>query len=281
VARKNEELLKKLLATFRVEADEHLGAISSGLLALEKMPQGEERAALVEKIFREAHSLKGAARAVNLLEIESVCQSLESVFAGLKGGRLDVSPPLFDLLHQALDALGGLLAPGTGAPEARPPAIESLARRLDHASKGMLPEPEARAQSAAAARAHPPPAAPGLASGTVRVSTAKLDAVMRQTEELLSPRLASAQRAAELRETAATLATWKRQRIRIGPALRLIERRLETGGKVNGAGKQERQADEQAPTHGLSFAVSARHRAGDRPRSPASAYCLERPAAIS
>ena len=74
MARKNDELLKKLLATFRVEADEHLQAMSSGLLALEKMPQAEERAALVEKVFREAHSLKGAARAVNLLEIESVCQ---------------------------------------------------------------------------------------------------------------------------------------------------------------------------------------------------------------
>ena len=76
MAKKNDELLKKLLATFRVEADEHLRAMSSGLLALEKMPQGEERAALVEKVFREAHSLKGAARAVNLAEIESVCQSL-------------------------------------------------------------------------------------------------------------------------------------------------------------------------------------------------------------
>ena len=238
MARKNDELMKKLLATFRVEADEHLQAMSSGLLALEKMPQGEERVALVEKVFREAHSLKGAARAVNLMEVESVCQSLEGVLAGLKGGRLDVSPPLFDLLHQTLDALGGLLAPGAGA---RPPAIEPLTRRLDHASKGMLPEPEARAQSAAAARAHPPPAAPGLASGTVRVSTAKLDAVMRQTEELLSPRLASAQRAAELRETAATLGRWKKQRMRIEPALRLIERRLERGGKVNGTARGEQE----------------------------------------
>jgi two-component system chemotaxis sensor kinase CheA len=241
MARKNDELLKKLLATFRVEADEHLQAMSSGLLALEKTPQGEERAALVEKIFREAHSLKGAARAVNLVEIESVCQSLESVFAGLKGGQLAVSPPLFDLLHQALDALGGLLAPGAGAPEARAPAIGSLTRRLDDASKGMLPGPEARAEPAAAAGARPPPPAPGLASGTVRVSTAKLDAVMRQTEELLSPRLAAAQRAAELRETAAALAAWKKERARMQPALRLIERSFARGGKADGAARERQE----------------------------------------
>ncbi len=239
MARKNDELLKKLLATFRVEADEHLQAMSSGLLALEKMPEGTERAALVEKIFREAHSLKGAARAVNLMEVESVCQSLESVFAGLKGGRLDVSPSLFDLLHQALDALGGLLAPGAGTPEARAPAIGSLTRRLDDASKGKPPEPEARAEPAAAGGAHPP--APGLASGTVRVSTAKLDAVMRQTEELLAPRLAAGQRAAELRETAAALAVRKKERTRVQPALRLIEQSLGRSGAANGAGRARQE----------------------------------------
>ncbi|MGB7540620.1 MAG: chemotaxis protein CheW, partial [Burkholderiales bacterium] len=254
MARKNDELLKKLLATFRVEADEHLKAMSSGLLALEKMPPGEQRAQIIENIFREAHSLKGAARAVNLTQIESVCHSLEGVFAGLKGNRLAISPPLVDLLYQSLDALGGFLAPHAGASDMLPPAIATLIRRLDEALQGPLPEAPAAASPAqaipstfsSAAPAEPavpsapmPSPAPSLAAETVRVSTAKLDAVMRQAEGLLSPRLASAQRAEELRETAATLATWKKQRIRIGPALRLIERRLEAGGKVDGAGEQE------------------------------------------
>src|SRR3970040_1715590 len=99
MANKNDEFLKKLLATFRVEADEHLKAMSSGLLELEKTPAGEQQTELVEKIFREAHSLKGAARAVNLTQIESVCQALESVFAALKGNRLPLSPPFLCLLH--------------------------------------------------------------------------------------------------------------------------------------------------------------------------------------
>src|SRR3989338_8100027 len=140
MAKKNDEFLKKLLATFRVEADEHLQAMSSGLLDLEKTPAGVRQMELVEKIFREAHSLKGAARAVNLAEIESVCQTLESVFAALKGRHLAVSAPLFDLLHQAIDALGGLLAPDAAAPGASRPAIMELMRRLDDGLKGPLPE---------------------------------------------------------------------------------------------------------------------------------------------
>jgi two-component system chemotaxis sensor kinase CheA len=131
MAQKDDEFLKKLLATFRVEADEHLKAMSSGLLELEKAPDGTRRAELVEAIFREAHSLKGAARAVNFMEIESVCQSLESAFAGMKGGT-GASGQIFDLLQQALDALGGLLSPEPAA--AGKPALATLLRRLDDAT---------------------------------------------------------------------------------------------------------------------------------------------------
>ncbi len=261
MAKKNDELLKKLLVTFRVEADEHLKAMSSGLLALEKTSAGEQWAKVVETIFRDAHSLKGAARAVNLTSIESVCQSLESVFAALKGGRLGVSPPLFDLLHQTIDALGGLLSADAGASGAQPPLVAALIRRLDDALGGAPPDPEAPAEPAASTVAPTPPVAPGPATETVRVSTAKLDAVMRQVEELLAPRLAAGQRARELRETVATLTVWKKQRLRMQPALRLIERSLlpapqevlfntpsrgtwqasERRGKANGSmrGKQE------------------------------------------
>ena len=91
---KNEEFLKKLLATFRVEADEHLQAMFSGLDRLEKTSAGEQWSAAVEIIYREAHSLKGAARAVNFAELESLCHALESVFSGLKSNRVAVSPPL-------------------------------------------------------------------------------------------------------------------------------------------------------------------------------------------
>ncbi|HEY8084262.1 MAG TPA: Hpt domain-containing protein, partial [Methylophilaceae bacterium] len=87
MAQPNDEFLKKLLATFRIEADEHIKMMSSGLLELEKAPQGDLQAEIVERVFREAHSLKGAARAVNLRQIESICQTLESVFAKLKEGQ--------------------------------------------------------------------------------------------------------------------------------------------------------------------------------------------------
>ena len=62
---KEDEFLKSLRATFKVEAGEHLQAIAAGLLALEKTPVPDEQRGLIETVFRAAHSLKGAARAVN------------------------------------------------------------------------------------------------------------------------------------------------------------------------------------------------------------------------
>ena len=57
-----DDLLRELLATFAVEAAEHIHAINAHLLALEKGPEPDEARELLAEIFREAHSLKGAAR---------------------------------------------------------------------------------------------------------------------------------------------------------------------------------------------------------------------------
>ena len=68
-------------------------AISGGLIGLEEHAGGfEERAPIVEKIFREAHSLKGAARAVNVKEIETICQTVEGVLARAKRREIALFP---------------------------------------------------------------------------------------------------------------------------------------------------------------------------------------------
>lgn len=218
VKKNDEEFLKKLLATFRVEAHEHIEAMSSGLVDLEKMPAGEEQAGIVERIFREAHSLKGAARAVNFMEIESVCQALESVFGALKNKRIDPSQPLFDLLHQATDGLKTLLV----SDAAGKPAMGPLTRRLDDAAKGATPARVEPSEPQEPRTPTPPSGSSGPA--TIRVHLSKLDSVMRQTEELMAPRLASRQRAAELREAAAAIAAWRKQRAAVHDAWGSIER---------------------------------------------------------
>lgn len=249
MATNKDDFLKKLLATFRVEADEHIQAMSSGLVALETMPAGEQRSQGMEGIFREAHSLKGAARAVNLAEMEALCHALESVFAGLRNERLAATPLLFDLLHRTLEALGGLLACAGQAPaEAQKQAIAALLRGLDDAQQGTPTAAQAAAALPAAVAVEAdagfePGAGPRVSSRnteTIRMTTAKLDAVMRQTEELLAPRLAADERARELRELGISLGAWKKRHARIRPVMRTVERSFAGADMVRGTAAERR-----------------------------------------
>ena len=219
--KKEKEFQKKLLATFKAEAAEHVQALSSGLVELESASTAEARMQVIETVFRRAHSLKGAARAVGLAEIESICQSTESVLAALKRSELNPSPALFDVLHDAVDALGKRLpAAGNGQSGKDRLPIAELLGRLDGAAKGQ-----------ARPRQEPRPAAleeKTVAADTVRIATAKLDAVLLQAEELLSAKLTASQRAAEIRDALGELAMLKKERARPAPAIpvKSLEMRL-------------------------------------------------------
>ena len=237
---KHDELLKKLLATFRLEADGHLQNMVAGLLSLEKTPVAEQ-SALVEVIFRAAHSLKGAARAVNLTHVEAVCRTLENVFSATKDRRLIISSDLIDLLLQATDVLGRLVEMNDAEATVLKLPVATLIRQLadtlaSPAPELPMPEPEREVRTTPSGRTSADSGAdtarrpaPARGTATVRISAEKLDAVMRQVEELLLPRLAVGHRVEEIGRAATTLAAWKKQRLQIQPVLRVVDRELTHG----------------------------------------------------
>ena len=65
---------QRLLAIFADEAREHLARIEAGLVALERADQTGRRAAL-DGLLKTLHTLKGAARAVDLDPLERLCHA--------------------------------------------------------------------------------------------------------------------------------------------------------------------------------------------------------------
>ncbi len=236
--RKDEEFLKRLLSTFRIEAPEHLNVITSGLIGIEK--GGPEKwDETIETIYREAHTLKGAARSVNLGDIVAVCQAMESLFFALKRKETSPSPHMLDLLHEAIAVTDRLVA-GEQLPASEKPALRGLIRRLEgEAGKGANgkaeksrngeagkqgsgdiglsppvsgpPNEESRPETGPPARRVPP------SSETVRIPVARLDALLLKTEELLSMKLAVAQRAEDLKELKKRFDLWKKGRPKSDP----------------------------------------------------------------
>lgn len=146
--RPNDALQRRLLVTFRGEADEHLRALSAGLVELEQAADEVHRQQLIETAFREVHSLKGAARAVGLTDMEAVCQSAESVFAALKRRDLTITPAVLNVVREAIDTLAALLrsvqegaaGEGSAVEESAGPEkqqVTALCRRLDRAAGGL------------------------------------------------------------------------------------------------------------------------------------------------
>jgi len=225
VTQKDNDFLKRLLATFRVEAEEHIRAISSYLIELEKASTVERHPELIETIFREVHSLKGAARSVNLTNFEALCQSLEGVFAELKSGEISLSPDFYNLLHRAVDSLNqGLDAVGGERKTGEKSAMIALARQLEEARRGALPPPPPPVEtsppfSPAAGKEELSPIEDRSPIETVRLSVERLDALLLQAEELLAGKLSTAQQAAELRAAAAEFTAWKREWARLQPSL--------------------------------------------------------------
>src|SRR6266404_380368 len=186
---KKEEFLKRLMATFRTEARDHIQAIASGLVELERDSPEEAKAGNLDAIFRAAHSLKGAARAVDSTNVELVCQSLEDVFALVNRRELDLSPALFDLLHRAVTVLEQLLQSlEAGASDPADPRAEEIIASLKTAVTRSVSVPETKAaisESTVEVYKDNPMEAPALAD-TIRVSAARLNALLLQSEELLA-----------------------------------------------------------------------------------------------
>ncbi len=233
---KEKDFFKKIFSTFRIEAQEHIGAMSSGLIALEKAQDPERQMQIVEMVFREAHSLKGAARSVNMEEIETICQELEGIFALLKRRELERSPELIDVLHKAVDSLPGLIiVPEIEHEVAKTPEVQSLVRQLKDTAGGVKGQPEEDSSPSASPQERP------VLAETVRIATTKLDALLVQTEELLSAKQAARRHLSGLIEIQGTLAVWEKEWAKVRPGVRTLEKSFLVDGK-GGRTREKSQA---------------------------------------
>ena len=246
MANKNGDFLKKLLVTFKVEAEEHLKVISSGLFELEKTQTIEKQMEIIETIFREAHSLKGAARAVNATDIEMICQSLESTFASLKRREKALSVELIDTLQQSLDTLSAHLSSLTGE-QAAVRKTHTKVRdytfqpEIPEASRLLREEPlKEERKSSASTETSPLPS-------MVRISTTKLDSLLYQAEEFLSTKLSTKQRSTELRELNGEFVAWKKEWAKVHSDVRSMQQsNLRNGVDATRPDGHERQNSEVA-----------------------------------
>jgi two-component system sensor histidine kinase and response regulator WspE len=145
-----------LLDLFRLEADTHTQTLTDGLLVLERDPGA---AAQLEACMRAAHSLKGAARIIDLTPAVEIAHAMEEIFVAAQGGRLVLRHEQIDLLLRCVDAIRILAQAPPDPAAATGPARVEIGGLL-FALNAALAAPAAPAAVEAPMAAELPPAQP-------------------------------------------------------------------------------------------------------------------------
>ena len=95
------------LSMFIDESREHLQAMNDNMLALENAP---DDIALVQHMFRSAHTLKGMSATMGYEDIASLTHEMENVLDLVRNGKLKMEEFIFDVVFRSLDALEAMIA---------------------------------------------------------------------------------------------------------------------------------------------------------------------------
>jgi len=93
---------------FLDEAQELLQEIEDSLLLLEEEPSSYE---VIQRLFRSAHTLKGGAAMVGLIDLANEAHEFEAILSKLRSGTLKSSPQVISVLLKGRDNLLTLLNP--------------------------------------------------------------------------------------------------------------------------------------------------------------------------
>ncbi|KAA0579708.1 response regulator [Azospirillum sp. B21] len=256
------DIRQRLLAAFELEHKDHLAVIRAGLREAEASGEAPD---LVD-IHRRAHSLKGAARAVDLPEVEAISHRLEAAFIAVQRGETVLDADAIAVVRRALDAIEDLVAWSLqGGEEVE---IAGVLADLDGLAGGRNGDPPPPARSTAApappARAErraPRPRAEAVdadSAALVRIAAQGLERLSETASALLPEVEAQAGLGEELRamrrEWRALDRAWRHLRMQIGrgiqvdkgadgldgrgalPALMAFERRFRAlGGALDSA----------------------------------------------
>lgn len=216
---------KELRSLFRIESDERLQRLDNGLLQLEKTPAD---AALLEELFREAHSLKGAARMLGLAEIQAMAHQLEDALGAASKGEVVLNPEAVAIMNQTLETLRGLVRREV---EETPPKTEQSnaefgMRNAEIKTGGSAPQTEIPQSEVRTPHSEVPQSAfrsphsetpqsevsqpAAFRIETIHVEPKKLDGLLTQAGELTVTKIRIARRLAETDELLDYCEDWER-----------------------------------------------------------------------
>lgn len=137
---------------FQAESEERLSHLEKGLKELEGDVFNQE---VIEGIFRDAHTIKGAARMLEVISIEKIAHQMEEMLDGIRKKKYSLTPTAIAGFYEAIDAMRALVVEVIQKKPSRV-NVDSVLRGLNIANLLKLVEGEATSSTPASPPAQPP-----------------------------------------------------------------------------------------------------------------------------
>ncbi len=215
---------KIFIARFVEESRDNVTRLNDGLIALEKNPDNSET---IHAIFRSAHTIKGSSKMLKLAAINKLAHKLEDALGSLRDKKIKHSKELADLLFRGIDAISDMIEK-TAAGQNITADNSELCTALTEAAEGgscaankimpatqpvsekgneeeiagpAKPKPKSAASAPRTEELTVPKEAELKISETVRISSAKLDDLIKLMGEMVSNQFRLKQRMQDMKET--------------------------------------------------------------------------------
>ena len=177
-------------AIFKTQLDAHIKAITSAVLELEaESADLSADSQLLETLMREFHTIKGAARAIELMEIKDCSHLLEDIYHKLHNGEIQARmPELANITLYAADLIDGMLQARLNKEACiSPDVFGEVVKDYLAGNSVILPKPDNQADGQPQAQS-PTEAEPELTnSPTQNNSEAATDTAMPSEQPLQAP----------------------------------------------------------------------------------------------
>jgi len=172
------------ITKFQEEAQDLLQRLNEGVIELEADPTSRE---IIDRMLRDAHTLKGSSRMVGLIEISDVAHWLEDIMVRVRDLELTYSEKMSDSFFEAFDAIV-YLTDNSGVNVDDAIDLDSLKTRLAGiATSGVVPDaPEEEPASAPA-----PAPAPAAVEEVPAQVAAEHDPEVRESPAVTASRAAA------------------------------------------------------------------------------------------
>lgn len=280
---------QRLMAIFLQELQERTADIELDLLALAESHAPEKQTEGVQRLLRSAHSLKGAAGLVGLAPIEMVCHRMEDLLIAARDLGTHLDSAAVALLLRSNDALadaGRRLARGGDLVNDR---LETVRNELIAAMQSApqravaikIPSSPAADRDFRKAPEHHRSVDPRPTETYARVPAAKLDALLRQSGELVVAQSRSKLRLEQIGALQDLVSAKARARVRAVPHPEREDRRRPDGELLTrlSQGLQDLAADLESDRRAVDQAANSLQSEVRRARlQPFAAACagLER-----